>query len=111
LQRTYRNETDIKLSNHPGNVLTVITDHVWANRDNNNEITHFTPDIVAANDYYPFGMIMPGRSYSSDEYRYGFQGQEKDEEVKGSGNHMTTQWRQYDPRIGRWFTIDCIFWK
>jgi len=31
---------------------------------------------------------------------------EKDDEVKGSGNHLTTEWRQYDPRIGRWFTVD-----
>ena len=42
-------------------------------------------------------------------YRYGFNGMEKDDEVKGSGNHMTTQWRQYDPRIGRWFTMDPQF--
>ena len=80
-----------ELSNHLGNVLTVITDHVWANRDNNNEITHFTPDIVAANDYYPFGMIMPGRSYSAEGYRYGFGGQEKGDEIKGSGNHYTAE--------------------
>ena len=41
-----------------------------------------------------------------DSYSYGFQGMEKDDEVKGSGNHYTTFWRQYDPRLGRFFTID-----
>jgi RHS repeat-associated protein len=39
-------------------------------------------------------------------YLYGFQGQEKDDEVKGEGNSYTTQFRQYDPRIGRWLSID-----
>ena len=39
-------------------------------------------------------------------YRYGFNGMEKDDEVKGSGNHYTSLWRQYDPRLGRWFSVD-----
>jgi RHS repeat-associated protein len=42
------------------------------------------------------------------DYRYGFNGMEKDDEVKGQGNHMTTPFRQYDPRIGRWMTRDPI---
>ena len=34
--------------------------------------------------YYPFGMVMPGRQFQSGSgYRYGFQGQEKDNEIKG----------------------------
>lgn len=31
---------------------------------------------------------------------------ERDDEVKGVGNSYTTQFRQYDPRIGRWLTLD-----
>lgn len=39
--------------------------------------------------------------------RYGFNGMEKDNEVKNiTGAHYTTFWRQYDPRLGRWFSID-----
>ncbi len=34
-------------------------------------------------NYYPFEMTMPGRKYSRTDYRYGFQGQEKDNEIKG----------------------------
>jgi RHS repeat-associated protein len=41
-------------------------------------------------------------------YVYGFNGMEKDDEVKGGGNHMTTPFRQYDARIGRWMTTDPI---
>ena len=39
-------------------------------------------------------------------YRYGFNGMERDEELKGFGNSYTTHFRQYDPRIGRWLTRD-----
>src|SRR5690554_1556439 len=39
-------------------------------------------------DYYAFGMQMPGRNGSTGDYRYGFQGQEKDDEVKGEGNSI-----------------------
>ncbi|HET6243847.1 MAG: hypothetical protein H0V01_10785 [Bacteroidetes bacterium] len=39
-------------------------------------------------------------------YRYAFNGMEKDDEVKGSGNSYTTEWRQYDPRLGRWLSRD-----
>ena len=49
---------------------------------------------------------MPGRSFNSSEYRYGYAGMERDDEIKGSGNHYTTEFRQYDPRIGRWFSVD-----
>jgi hypothetical protein len=31
---------------------------------------------------------------------------EKDDEVKGVGNSYTTEFRQYDARLGRWLTLD-----
>jgi len=33
---------------------------------------------------------------------------EKDDEVAGLGNSYTTEFRQYDLRIGRWFSLDLI---
>ena len=39
-------------------------------------------------------------------YRYGFNGQEKDDEVSGSGNRVNFKFRSYDPRIGRFFAVD-----
>jgi RHS repeat-associated protein len=59
--------------------------------------------------YYPFGMMMPGRKYAvDDEYRYGFNGKEKDNEIKGEGNAYDYTNRIYDPRIGRWFKPDAL---
>lgn len=60
-------------------------------------------------DYYPFGMVLPGRNGSVSDYRYGFMGYEGDPEIKGEGNSYTTEFRQYDPRIGRWLSIDPVF--
>ena len=58
-------------------------------------------------DYYPFGMLVPSRHGSSDSYRYGFQGQEKDDEIKGGeGNSLNYTFRMHDPRIGRFFAVD-----
>ena len=42
------------------------------------------------------------------ECRYGFQRQELDDEVKGEGNSYTTEFRQYDPRVGRWLSLDPV---
>lgn len=39
-------------------------------------------------------------------YRYGFNGMEKDDEIKGEGNSYTTLFRQYDSRLGRWLSRD-----
>lgn len=51
-------------------------------------------------------MQMPGRYFSSDGYRYGYQGSEMDNELKGNGNFYTTFYRGLDPRVARWITID-----
>jgi RHS repeat-associated protein len=51
-------------------------------------------------------MLVPNRHGSSNSYRYGFQGQEKDDELKGEGNSLNYTFRMHDPRVGRFFAID-----
>jgi len=41
-----------------------------------------------------------------DDYRYGFNGQEKSDESKGDGNRYTAQFWEYDSRIGRRWNKD-----
>ena len=72
---------------------------------------YYHPDIVSANDYYPFGFQMVGRSFSSNQYRYGFNGMEKDDELKGSGNSLDFGARIYDSRLGRWLSLDPLMAK
>ncbi len=50
---------------------------------------------------------MPGRTYTSGSgYRYGFNGKENDNEVKGEGNQQDYGMRIYDPRLGRFLSVD-----
>ncbi|MBC8756063.1 hypothetical protein H2O64_15405 [Kordia sp. YSTF-M3] len=51
-------------------------------------------------------MLLPKRHASDESYRYGFQGQEKDDELKGEGNSLNYKYRMHDPRIGRFFAVD-----
>ena len=52
-------------------------------------------------------MLMDGRhGHAENDYRYGFQGQEMDNEVKGEGNSVNYKYRMHDPRIGRFFAVD-----
>ena len=49
------------------------------------------------------------RHFPSSEhtgYRFGFQGQEKDDEIKGNGNSISFKYRIHDPRIGRFLSLD-----
>ena len=57
-------------------------------------------------DYSPFGVLLPERTIKNEFFRLGFNGMESDEEVKGEGNSYTTEFRQYDTRIGRWLAPD-----
>ncbi len=54
-------------------------------------------------------MLVPNRHGSSNSYRYGFQGQEKDDELKGEGNSLNYTFRMHDPRVGRFFATDPLF--
>src|SRR5690606_4731547 len=86
-----------ELSNHLGNVMAVISDKRIS-------VTGgvYEADIVSATDYAPFGMGLVGRSYSSEEYRYGFNGEENDKETKTQGYGM----RIYNPGLGKFLSVD-----
>ncbi len=95
-----------ELANHLGNVLNVISDRkIPLKNPANNTVIAFNPNVIQYTDYFPFGMIMPGKNGGS-EYRFGFQGQEEDDEIKGDGNSVNYKYRMHDPRIGRFFAVD-----
>ncbi len=98
-------DKNYELSNHLGNVLSVVTDRKLLGIYGRGRL--LIPDVVAYNDYYPFGMLVPNRHEASESYRYGFNGKEKDDELKGGeGNGINYDKRFYDPRIGRFLSID-----
>jgi RHS repeat-associated protein len=49
---------------------------------------------------------VPNRHASTEDYRYGFNGKENDDEVMGEGNFQDYGMRMYNPRIGRFFNVD-----
>lgn len=65
--------------------------------------------IQSSNMYYPYGSLQPGRySQTAVTSGYGFNGMEKDNELKGEGNSLDFGARMYDSRIGRWMRIDAL---
>jgi RHS repeat-associated protein len=66
----------------------------------------YLPEVMSYSDYYPFGAPLPGRSSGSSDTRYGFSGKEKDNELYGDGNSYDFGARMYNPRLGRWMSVD-----
>ena len=98
-----------ELDNHLGNVMTTVTDKRLQHSTSGTSIDYFLADVVSAQDYYPFGMLQPGRHYafgSDSTYRYGFNGKENDNSIKGLGNQQDYGERIYDVRLGRWLSMD-----
>jgi RHS repeat-associated protein len=54
---------------------------------------------------------MPGRQFNNGSYRYGFNGKENDNEVKGTGNSVDFGARIYDSRLGKMLSVDPMFHK
>jgi len=100
-------DKEYELDNHLGNVLETITEKRLQHSTDGINIDYYNADIATAQDYYPFGMLMPGRQYSFTKvYRYGFNGQERSDEINGAGNHNTAEFWEYDTRAGIRWNID-----
>ncbi len=97
-----------ELSNHLGNVLTVITDRKIPVDANNDFITdYYLPDVISSTDYYAFGSPMPGRNFNAGNYRYGFNGKENDNETVSTGEGTQDYgMRIYNPALGRFLSVD-----
>ena len=67
-----------------------------------------TPQNTSLN-YYPFGSAISSRAFACGEYRFGMNGQEKDDEVEGGGNSLDFGARIYDPRLVRMLSLDPAF--
>ena len=58
-------------------------------------------DVVNAQYYYPFGSPMKTWKADGNDYRFGFGGMEKNDEIRGTGNSYTAEFWDYDARTGR----------
>ena len=101
----YRGNKQYAIGNHLDNVMATVSDRKIPDTTaaSNNR---YLPDVVSATGYYPYGSQMPGRKLNTSAYGHGFQGKEKDDELKGEGNSYYFKERMYDPRLGRWLSVD-----
>ncbi|MCT4581773.1 MAG: hypothetical protein N4A35_10175 [Flavobacteriales bacterium] len=65
----------------------------------------YIADVKSYSDYYAGGMLQPNR-HGGENYRYNFQGQETDDEIKGKGNSVNYKYRMADVRLNRFFATD-----
>ena len=74
------------------------------------DLSHYIADVRSYSDYYPFGMEMSGRNGNTGEYRFGFNGMEKDDETYNeSGTAYDFGARIYSSRLGRWLSTDPLY--
>ena len=89
-----------ELANHLGNVLVTVSDKPVYKVSSGT--IYFNPEVSSISDYYPFGAPINGRSFSSTEYRCGFNGKENDDETQTQDYGF----RVFDPRLGRFLSVD-----
>jgi hypothetical protein len=104
-----------ELTNHLGNVMSIVSDVKY--RDGGAYKAH----VVEAQDYFPYGMLMPGRVFEACEdpnsasykiglkmqYTFGFGGMLKDDDIRGKGRSLEFGGRSiYSPLTGRFGSVD-----
>jgi RHS repeat-associated protein len=104
-----RGEKEYFLTDHRGNVMATVSDRkVQVDNNNDGIVDYYVADVVTATDYAPFGSLLAGRTYrnNSQQLKYGYNGKENDNEVKGEGNQQDYGMRISDPRLGRFLSVD-----
>ncbi|MDZ4746031.1 MAG: RHS repeat-associated core domain-containing protein, partial [bacterium] len=94
-------ERSYELKDHLGNVRAVVSDEVTLATGG-----EYLPNVLSRTDYYPYGMAMETRTEQQSGYRYGFNGKENDNDVKGAGGQQDYGFRMYDPRVARFISVD-----
>ncbi|MBK8613520.1 MAG: hypothetical protein IPN85_08485, partial [Flavobacteriales bacterium] len=102
-----------ELTDHLGNVRAVVSDRKLC--DNSalpTQPTAYRAEVLNQTDFYPFGMISRSTTASGGDYRFGFNGKENDNEVHGApGTFQDYGMRAYDPRLGRFASVDPLTTK
>ena len=94
-----------ELKDHLGNVRVVVSDRKLLEDRNKDGEPEVRAEVLASYNYYPFGMQQPGRTYEgSAEYRFGFNGKEKDNSL--GSTVYDYGFRIYNPQIGKFLSVD-----
>lgn len=104
------NVATVSGKDHLGNVSGVVSDLKTATQ--NGEELKNDASVLAYYNYYSFGMQMPGRYFPNSpagmggQYRFGFNGKEKDDDINGTGATYDYGARIYDARVARFLSVD-----
>jgi RHS repeat-associated protein len=101
-----------EISDWLGNVRVVINDRKTP-INTGSATVGYKAQVVGVSDYYSFGSEIAERTYEVVKplYRFGFQAQEKDNEIYGKGNTYYFKFREHDARIGRFWSVDPLVAK
>ena len=89
-------------------LVTVSDRKIGVDSNNDGTVDYYTPMVISAHDYYPYGQLEPDRQYDeiNGVYRYGFNGKEKDNDINGPYVDYNYGARIYDARIGKFLSVD-----
>jgi RHS repeat-associated protein len=107
--RRFARHFDIKnyeLKDHLGNVRTIVGDVKIPTITGLYPSSPYTADVKNRTEYYPYGWEIKLVGGVADNKRYGYNGKERDNDVKGEGNQLDFGAREYDPRIARLSSLD-----
>jgi RHS repeat-associated protein len=92
-----------EFTDHLGNVSATISDRkITIAVAAGNAVASYAPEVLSEKDYFPFGMGMMNRSMTAENYEYGFNGKEDDDEwgIQDYG------FRLYNPSIAKFISVD-----
>ncbi|HEX8545319.1 MAG TPA: RHS repeat-associated core domain-containing protein, partial [Cytophagaceae bacterium] len=104
----YINQKYYELGDHRGNVNTTVSDfRVGVGGTNNaNLIDHYAAVIKTTADYGVWGDELVGRGGKQNDFRFGFNGKEKDDDGEFGKTVYDYGFRIYNPGLGRFLSMD-----
>ncbi len=96
-----------ELTDHLGNVLSTVLDRKTGHNPGGSATSYdyYLPDVSSAQGYYPFGQRMKEwhNEVADTVYKMSYNGQRRDDDIKGAFNHNTALFGELDPRLAiRW---------
>jgi len=106
---TFTNPLTLEITNSSNN-QTFELDNITLTQDGIAGVSYYTAQLVSAQDYYPFGTTLPGRTFQDDRfsgYRFTFNGKELDKEgMGGGGSTYDYGFRIYNAQLGKFLSVD-----